>query len=476
MKFKSLLCLLLFLPLYSSKTHKKKQTTTIKPKKQSLVSPKTTRSLKEKKPVSTKCNKELLNSMGFQSMEWSEEITLDMCPTVVQSCCAVQDQIDIYSYWFQGGEEKQLQDRLAYHKQVYFSLLETALAIRKRALISSYFLRKRKLSNCKVLAKRIVSFDLQSIVPKLKDAVETMHDFFENSYKGFYCSLCDATQTEYLDTRFEQFKVSKVFCRNLVEKSLNPLLYLHNHFTKFLNLSARFLASCNAKGDYKEVVVEARFKFGVKKKYYDMLTDCRKRRNDSSWFDACHKICEEFKPAAFTEFFQPNLRKFHSFTKYAQKHLVRLRQQFLLMELKLPKDFKTRILAEKKKKKTEEEELEESINELVIPFVDMNIFSSVKMSSFDLDAFKTVVKRKGFNFEAMGSQTMIEEIQFEAVREQIKKAEKEIEQEEDPKDNKKEGEAKGKGEGRKLKLDLIRVLHNKSAMKFGAMVVLWLLV
>ena len=52
--------------------------------------------------------------------------------------------------------------------------------------------KKENVSNCMIMAKRLDHLQINVIGPKLNTALETMHDFFLKSYKGFYCTICDA--------------------------------------------------------------------------------------------------------------------------------------------------------------------------------------------------------------------------------------------------------------------------------------------
>lgn len=411
-------------------------------------------SVEAAKPVdasrSTECNRRFLNAMGFVGLDWSKPLNLEMCPTVSQSCCTEEDQLNMYTFWINGGEESNLKERFEYHRQVYGTLLDNARAIKQRAVTTAYLLRFRKVSNCKVLARRITSFNIEDVSARLKDALETMHDFFENSYKGFYCAMCNAETLPFFSEKGETFFISKKFCRDIVTNSLNVLLYFHSHFTKYLNLSARFLLSCNARGDYKNVIVENRLKFNVSKRIYDTMMECKKRRNHPSWLNACRKYCVKYHPTRYSEFFQPNLKKYASFNKFVIRHLNKLEDQFKLFELTGPPAMKQRVL------QSEDEKLAGFIKEMVVPFESLEIFHSVKACPFDLSSYTTkIAKKSGIDFAAIGAETLFEEEQYNAVKTFIEEQNKKkgvILVEESQEDNKKKEQGKDvKKEQRKLK-------------------------
>ena len=414
MKFKSraVLLFILILALPCKITKKERKLKNSKAKEPKLVDD----------SRSAECNKRFLNAMGFEGLEWSKPLTLEMCPMISQSCCTEEDQLNMYTYWVNGGEENNLKERFEFHREVYGELLDNAIAVHRRAVITGYLLRFRKVSNCKVLARRIASFNIEDVAARLKEALNDMHDFFEKTYKGFYCGMCDATTLPFYSEESETFFISKKFCRDVVTNSLNVLIYFHSHFTKFLNLTARFLASCNAKGDYKDKTIESRFKFTVPRKTFDILNECKKRRNDTSWLDACRKLCVQYHPSRYSDFFQPNLKKYRNFNKFINRHLNKLEAQFKLFELSMPPALKNRILEDEDKDKAA---IAAMIKEIIMPFEDLEIFESVKACPFDLSSYTTkVAKKGGLDFGQIGSATLFNEVKFKAVKDYVEELNK----------------------------------------------------
>ena len=52
-------------------------------------------------------------------------------------------------------------------------------------------LEYKKIANCKVMAERILNFDINGVKEALIDNTKKMADFLYDSYKGFYCSICN---------------------------------------------------------------------------------------------------------------------------------------------------------------------------------------------------------------------------------------------------------------------------------------------
>ena len=60
-------------------------------------------------------------------------------------------------------------------------------------------LKFKKIANCKVIAQRIQSFEIDKLLPKIKQNLRKMEDFFYDSYKGFYCSICNYENHKFIE-------------------------------------------------------------------------------------------------------------------------------------------------------------------------------------------------------------------------------------------------------------------------------------
>ena len=47
------------------------------------------------------------------------------------------------------------------------------------------------MSNCKVLAERVSNFQIPELEKIIRINLKKMEDFFYDSYKGFYCAICN---------------------------------------------------------------------------------------------------------------------------------------------------------------------------------------------------------------------------------------------------------------------------------------------
>ena len=55
------------------------------------------------------------------------------------------------------------------------------------------------MSNCRLLAERITKFQIEDLKSAITKNINDMKEFFETTYKGFYCSLCDYDNHKFFD-------------------------------------------------------------------------------------------------------------------------------------------------------------------------------------------------------------------------------------------------------------------------------------
>lgn len=383
-------------------------------------------------PSSLECDKEFLVSMGVIGLEQSKKLELEMCPTIRQSCCSIEDQINIYEFWIQGGEKKNLDERLAYHREVYYDLIKVVAEIYDRAKQMEKLLENKPTSNCKVLARRINHFQVDKVIPLIKKSIDDMLDFFKTSYQGLYCGICDAYNLPYIDVENQLVFLSKKFCRTVTGKTLNPMLYFHVHFPKFLNIGTRFITSCNVKGEYKEKLITHKNLFSVSKRSFDTLNDCKRDRNNKNWFDSCESLCKKYNLGKFPTFYQPHLNKYQKYTLHMEILLEKRRKEAEEMEygseLEGKKKKKAETPEQKKKRLRLEKYLKEKrlreIKEKSFRFGTLDLYESVKNSMYGIDKFKVVFKNMGMGMYDLGNETEITDTTWTNVKEQLKKGDK----------------------------------------------------
>lgn len=115
--------------------------------------------------------------------------------------------------------------------------------------------------------------------------LKKMEDTLMDSYKGFYCTICDQENHKYFDLERREIIFSEKFCRDLIEGSLNSLLFFHIDIVKFANLVSKFLLSCDKKGDYEaDIPIPDQVIFVEMERDVQILSKCREERNNMNWF------------------------------------------------------------------------------------------------------------------------------------------------------------------------------------------------
>lgn len=176
------------------------------------------------------------------------------------------------------------------------------------------------------MAQRILHFRLADVIPKVQQALTELHNFLYTSYKGIYCSLCDAENHSMFDIEKKEITLSENFCREIVSHSLHALLYFQVHFKKIVELVATFLSSCDSKGEFDpQQSVPASVLVEIKEEEKQTLSDCRSFRNDPGWLKYCGKICEQFQLTNFSEFFQPDVKKYYKATLFIEEVLTKFK-------------------------------------------------------------------------------------------------------------------------------------------------------
>jgi hypothetical protein len=273
------------------------------------------------------CHKPALESLGLVGLEKAEKMNLDMCSSITHSCCTVTDQMKIFENWETNKQGEELKNRLHYHTRVYRGLMAEMMKVPPIAAQIFMHLKEEEdpaETNCKIMAQRLLHFKIAEVVPKFEHALTEMHNFLYTTHKGVYCSLCDAHAHQSFNLETKEITLSQNFCRNVVSHTLYPLLYLQVHFKRIVELSATFLATCNDKGEFNpEENVPASVLPEFKEEHKEMLTQCREFRNDDNWFEYCGKICENIHIAHFSEFFQPDIKKYFKVTLFIQELLAK---------------------------------------------------------------------------------------------------------------------------------------------------------
>lgn len=295
------------------------------------------------------CFRDLLQSYSLNGYDAPVTQVLSMCPSISKSCCQPIDQEVIYSNWIHGQEEATVNDRYNNNAKVYETLIDRLIQVQDFARVVRKSIVKR-VANCKLLSERILNFEVREIQTQIRKNLETMREFFKDTYKGFYCAICNFDNHKHFDQTNKVVVFSEKFCRDIVENSLGPLLVFHVDMMKYLNLVTKFVTSCDHRGEYNlDAAFPKNFTFFEVTENREMLEACRANRNKRDWFSYCKDVCMNFHVYSFASFFEPNVNEIRGYNDFLKDQLQIMSNQQLASALLGPKEAapgKSRVLAE----------------------------------------------------------------------------------------------------------------------------------
>lgn len=218
-----------------------------------------------------------------------------MCPTLKKSCCKMEAQNQIFLW---ESKRKEIEEFYTMQDGLYNQVLDTYDQVTVIAKKLLELQKKKQQGNCKYLAERIVSYNTDILKESIKKSLSKVKTFVLNSLEGFYCSLCDYENHQYIDTEKSRLYYSENFCRSMIENTLGPIRYMHEHFIKFSTLSLGFMTKCNAKGEFLvSENVPKEYLFVESEDYKEMMLkhiECKENRNEKMWVTYCENICQNF--------------------------------------------------------------------------------------------------------------------------------------------------------------------------------------
>lgn len=245
-----------------------------------------------------------------------------MCPNVLQSCCSKEDQLLIYSNWVMSHERRTIKSHYEKSIDIYSQLIKELKYVYDLALKVNTKLKFKKISNCKELSKRILSFEIVLLQDKIMENLRRMEEFMFKSFKGFYCSICNYQNHKFFNIERLEIMYSEKFCRDIVENTLPSMMFFHVDIHKYLNFVSRFLLSCDHKGDYmQDVPIPRKLIFIPDEVHAKNLKQCRDERNSQNWFTYCKATCEMFRITTFEEFFDPFIDQFSAFHLFIREQI-----------------------------------------------------------------------------------------------------------------------------------------------------------
>ena len=391
--------------------------------------------------LTLKCRQNILEAYGLDGLEESKEMEFNMCPDIQESCCEFEDQLIIYDNWIKSNEKKILENHYKIFTKFYTKIMQVFLIASNKAKNIEEIQKTKQIGNCKLLAERILNYELETSHEDVLESLENLDLFFNTTYSGFYCSICDAKYQKNLDSKKSKIFFSKKFCRNIVENLLGPLMYLKNHLKVLANLVSHFLTSCNFEGDYTIVEIPEDFIFVINDKELVELNRCKKWRNEKDWFLFCKPICSRFDFVSYNKYFEMDSEKLEGYVNYTKQKIIEIEQYVKENPIKagsrilenekiikkvVKKNFSKRdfgrILADETNKKNEKKNFDsekKNFEEKKIKedrklklekqriFDKKLIFQNTSNATIKLNAFKTDFSDDGIEFYKYGLSTRI---------------------------------------------------------------------
>jgi len=265
------------------------------------------------------CFRPLVETYSMQGLEKPEEVSLKMCSSIQHTCCQVQDQETMFTNWIHGKEEENIQEHFHHNAQLYTELIKEIIQIQEHAAhVKSVIVKK--VSNCKLLAERINSFEFAQVAKKIEEHLINMKEFFVKVYEGFYCAICNHDNHRFFKKDTMTMIFSEKFCRDIIEETLQSLLMFHVDIIKPLNLITKFVTSCDMKGEYNlESSFPKELVFAESKETTFSLESCRDHRNKREWFSYCKDVCMNFRMVKFSKYFEPNIDEIPAYIAFLKK-------------------------------------------------------------------------------------------------------------------------------------------------------------
>lgn len=105
-----------------------------------------------------------------------------------------------------------MEGRLKFYTTLYKEVLKLYSDVNDHAMFLKRHLKYKRSSNCKILSDKIIKFKIREVIKVLLEDLREYERFFNFTYKGFYCSLCDAKSHRFIDLIEKKIIYGKSFC------------------------------------------------------------------------------------------------------------------------------------------------------------------------------------------------------------------------------------------------------------------------
>lgn len=271
--------------------------------------------------VNGSCDSNLLQSFGFFGRDTPRPTSLITCPRVINSCWTVQDQIIAYNNWVGKNEVGNLNVKFNNYTATIEEFFEVAENVTHAAQEVINYMEYLDNNECKMMARRVLSYQIDDVMEALLDEFESTFEFYEDSYEGLYCALADAHQQTFFNPSSKKVTISEKFCRSIITGSLTSLLYFKVHIPKYINLLSTFVTTCDEKGNFKPKSIPSPYYDFVDPSVEKQLRSCFKGRNTQTWLSSCQSVCQKWGVGKVDPFYMPDWNQLNKTIHYLQDEL-----------------------------------------------------------------------------------------------------------------------------------------------------------
>ena len=134
------------------------------------------------------------------------------------------------------------------------------------------------------------------------------------SRKGFYCSICNASNHKYYDEKTMNMTMNFDFCKEMVNHTLSFFIFKFRDFMKISRIFAKYLTKCNIQGKYFPTkYINHGIKFFRKKKINYQINICLEQIKTPEALRFCKSFCKAFNPTVFNKFLEGGLNRLYSY-------------------------------------------------------------------------------------------------------------------------------------------------------------------
>lgn len=269
-----------------------------------------------------KCHPKLLQAFSLSGPETPIKLTLDFCPLIINSCCTLPDQNQMFNNWVTLQESTNLDLKMQNFTSLVSQFLQVAANVTKLVSIMMNSTTGMKNNECVLMGRRILTYQIEDSTPLLNIMFNQTYSFMQTSYKGFYCAICNADNGQYIQRDAKKILISENYCRNIVSQTLPSVMYLKLHIPKYMNLLTAFVSNCNMSITFNKTDLPSGIFNIIDPTLDTSLTTCFKQRNLNGWLEPCLPICNAFQIGQVNPLFIPDFSSYNATIGYLAQAII----------------------------------------------------------------------------------------------------------------------------------------------------------